>query len=164
MNQLTIRRATEKDFFQVYSLGLDTAEFSVDQANAFMMPGLFRQALTSERGVFLVVEVDGAVAGFAYANLCDPEVPAGSWACLVYLVVKPKYRRQGLGTALYQACEKEVQAQGASYLYAWAHVGEVGEPSPIFKFLKRQGHADGQDYRWMQKDLDRQVRSQWGAS
>jgi mycothiol synthase len=66
--------------------------------------------------VHLLLETDDGLAGYAYLDLSDPEGPSGE------LVVHPRDRRRGYGTALLTAAK----AAGGEKLRFWAHGDEPG--------------------------------------
>jgi mycothiol synthase len=67
--------------------------------------------------VHLLVETDDGLAGYAYLDPADPDGPAGE------LVVHPRERRKGHGTALLAAAR---QIAGDRELRFWAHGDEPG--------------------------------------
>jgi mycothiol synthase len=67
--------------------------------------------------VHLLVESDDGLAGYAYLDLADPEGPAGE------LVVHPRHRRRGHGTALLEAAKTAAAERGLRF---WAHGDEPG--------------------------------------
>ncbi len=67
--------------------------------------------------VHLLSESDDGLAGYAYLDRSDPEGPAGE------LVVHPRHRRRGHGTALLAAAKKAAGDRGLRF---WAHGDEPG--------------------------------------
>ena len=67
--------------------------------------------------VHLLVDADDGLAGYAYLDPTDPELPSGE------LVVHPRHRRRGNGTALLMAALKVSAGRGARF---WAHGDEPG--------------------------------------
>jgi mycothiol synthase len=67
----------------------------------------------SRAGVHLLAAGDDGLAGYAYLDRTDPEGPAGE------LVVAPRFRRQGHGSAL-------LAAAGDGPMRFWAHGDEPG--------------------------------------
>jgi mycothiol synthase len=74
--------------------------------------------------VHLLASAADGLAGYAYLDRTDPEGPAGE------LVVHPRHRRRGHGTAL-------LAAAGAGPLRFWAHGDEAGAHA----FAERNGFA-----------------------
>ena len=111
----------------------------------------FLSAIENSDGTFLVAEADEKIVGFMYANRGDVERgPQTKWACLVYLVVRPEYRKKGVAQELYDACVKELKNHGITNVYGWASSESDGS---IMKFLKKQGFDEGHKYIWMDKEI-----------
>ena len=72
---------------------------------------------TMRRYPYLVAEVDGRVAGYAYAGAFVGRA-AYDWACELTIYLDPEARKCGLGRALYGAMEKALGAMGVLNLYA----------------------------------------------
>ncbi len=142
-----IRKADARDFPVLYEIGLATPEIQVTEGEAFMEQAEFLRIIQAESSILLVAVVNEVVAGFVYVRLDDIDALPG-WACLVYLVVRPEFRGQGVGTALYRAAEHLAQERGYSNFYAWAR---CGQDSPIRKLLMHQGYSEGHKYSWMGK-------------
>lgn len=150
-NDMNIRPATTKDFEALYAIGLATPEFKVSSSGEFMEPDEFLSVIENPFGTFLLAEDGGAPVGFLYANRkSDDRGLRTQWACLVYLVVKPEYRKQGVAQALYDACMRELKAHGVTNVYGWACVESDGS---ILRFLEKQGFSEGHKYAWMDKKL-----------
>ena len=66
---------------------------------------------TLVRYPWLVAEVDGALAGYAYAS-AHRERAAYRWAVDVAVYVDPAHQRHGIGRALYEALLERLAAQG----------------------------------------------------
>ena len=148
---MTIRTATIADFQHLYLIGTHTSELRVSSVEPFMDPDEFRWAITNPDGVFLVAEVDQNIVGFIYANTNDIEKTfQNKYACIVYLVVIPPFRRRGVAQRLYLETEKKLHTKGVSHLYCWAHDSGTGE---IVRFMEKQGFIQGHSYRWMDKKI-----------
>lgn len=141
----------KKDFEALYALGLATPEFKVGASGEFMDREEFESALKNPNGTFLLAEIDDVVVGFVYANRKDVERgPQTKWACLVYIVVDPDYRKQGLAQSLYDHCIQDLKKYGVNRLYAWAN--SEGDGS-IIKLLQKNGLEKGHAYVWMDKEI-----------
>lgn len=148
-NVTTIRKAMPEDFDALYRLGLETPEFAASQDGAFMLPEEFRAALGNPDGVMLLAGRDDEVAGFVYANCRDPETPPdGRIACLVYLVVRPRHRGQGIARQLHDACLDVLRARGMTYVYGWARSG-----ADIVGVMRHLGYRSGHEYTFVEKSL-----------
>jgi L-amino acid N-acyltransferase YncA len=66
---------------------------------------------TSSRYPWLVAELDGAVAGYAYASAFR-ERAAYRWAVEVTVYVDGSHHRRGIGRALYESLFERLAAQG----------------------------------------------------
>lgn len=149
--EIKIRRAEVKDFDALYELGCQTPEFKVSSNNEFMEPEEFVAAIENPSGTLLLAEVDGKITGFIYANRQDLEqAHRVAWACLVYLVVQPEFRKNGVAQMLYDACVADLKKHDITNLYAWANSESDGS---ILKFMEKNGFSEGHKYVWMDKKI-----------
>ena len=147
---MNIRKATVKDFNELYELGRKTPELQVSATEEFMDPDEFKWSITNKDCVFLVAEEHNKLIGFIYANAKDAERPfKNKYACIVYIVVSLEYRKKGVAIELYNECEKIVKEMGIQFLYGWAN-----ETSGVIEFLKKQGFNEGHSYKWMDKKIN----------
>lgn len=72
---------------------------------------------TQEKFPYLVAEVDSKVLGYAYAHPYYGRA-AYTWTVELSIYVAQEARQQGLGQALYDALEKELEQQGVINLLA----------------------------------------------
>lgn len=148
---IAIRPAAASDFEALYALAKNTPELKVSATEDFMDPEEFKWSMQDPNGIFLIAEDDGRCAGFIYATFDGKEhAYPQKWACLVYIAIDPAFRKQGIATALYEACAKRLKAQGIAHLYTWAYPGSDGA---TVAFMKRQGFAEGHQYIWMDKKI-----------
>lgn len=148
---MVIRRATVSDFETLYEIGLATPEFKVSSNGEFMERDEFRSAIENPNGMFLLSEDHGTTTGFIYANRKDIERgPKTKWACLVYLVVKPGYRKRGVAQELFNECTEELKSKGISKIYGWANSESDGS---IIEFMKKNGFTEGHKYVWMDREI-----------
>ena|SRR3989344_1492867 len=148
---MLIRSASLDDFEELYSIGMNTPELQVSATEEFMDTDEFRWSITNPQGIFLLAEENQKIVGFIYANTKDIEKPFEKrYACLVYLVVVPEFRKQGVAKQLYTKCEIRLKEKGITHLYGWAHT--EGD-SRIIPFMKKQGFAEGHKYVWMDKKI-----------
>ena len=151
MEPITIRKAEAKDVDTLYDIGLNTPELQVSATEAFMERDEFNWAITNHRGVFMLAELGGKMAGFIYANTDDKEKPfKNRYACLVYLVVLSQFRGKGIAQALFEKCHEELRNMGATHIYGWAN---SESDSGIIPFMKKQGFAEGHNYKWMDREI-----------
>ena len=66
---------------------------------------------------YLVCEIDGRTAGYAYAASYSPR-QAYDWTVTVSIYIDRDYRRQGIGSMLYGALEEKLKEQGIVNLLA----------------------------------------------
>ncbi len=148
---IKIRPVEDRDFAKLYDLGNNTPELKVSGTEDFMDKEEFRFSMTDAKSVFLVAEAEGGLAGFIYVSTQDAERPLpNKWACLVYLVVSPKFRRRGVANELYTRCLAELKKRHITNLYCWASVESDGA---IGQFMKKQGFVAGHQYMWMDKKI-----------
>jgi len=148
---MKIRPAKLEEFEVLYEIGLNTPELRVSANEQFMDRDDFRQRIQNPQGVFLVAEQEERIAGFICASAKDADSPLqNKYACLVYLVTLPEFRRQGVARELYSECEKKLKELGITHIYSWANIEGDGS---IVNFLKGQGFAEGHKYVWMDKEL-----------
>lgn len=146
-----LRPASIKDFEELHTIGKNTPELRVSATEEFMDADEFEWSITNPQGIFLVAEEKQRKIGFIYANAKDIERPfEHKYACLVYLIVIPEFRRQGVAQKLYLECEKRLRTLGITNIYGWANAEGKGE---ITTFLKKQGFAAGHNYTWMDKKI-----------
>lgn len=150
-NELKIREATANDFNELYKLGENTPEFKVSTDGEFMELDEFISAIKNKLSIFLIAEKSNQIIGFIYANRKDTDRPLKiNWACLVYLVIKPEFRKQGIARALYDECVKRLKQSGITNIYGWANDESDGS---ILKFMKKQGFNIGHRYVWVDKKV-----------
>ena len=81
-------------------------------------------------GHILVADIDGEVAGlavvFARVPFEELDEPTGDYALVAELVVRDRYRRQGIGGALLQASEQCAREAGATELRIGVLSGNEG--------------------------------------
>jgi|SRR3989338_7197182 len=148
---MQIRLAKLDDFIELYEIGKNTPELKVSATEEFMDADEFKWSITNPNGIFLVAEEEKSKIGFLYASARDIERPfKNKYACLVYLVVTPEFRRKGIAEKLYLEAEKKLKELGVTNIYGWANSESKGE---IIKFMKSNGFSEGHKYMWMDKKI-----------
>ena len=148
---MKIRPASINDFDELYRIGKSIPELRVSAIEEFMDADEFKLAITGPDDVFLIAEENKRIIGFILAYAKDVHRPVkNKYACIVYLVVLPEFRRKGIATKLYSECIERLKKMGSTHVYAWANVEGKGE---IIVFLRKQGLAKGHKYVWMDKRL-----------
>lgn len=147
---MRIRKATVKDFRNLYNLGLETPELRVSSNELFMDRDDFRLRIVDKNHVFLVAEEGNKTAGFICANTKDADRPLKhKYACIVYIVTSPGFRRHGIATKLYFECAKRLKEKGITHVYALADA----DTQAIQNFLKKSGFKAGEKMIWMDRKL-----------
>jgi L-amino acid N-acyltransferase YncA len=118
---MLIRSATPSDFVAITAIYRDhvltgTATFEIDPPDAGEMAR--RHADITSKGLpYLVAEIDGALAGYAYANTFRPRV-AYRFTVENSVYLSPAFHRRGVGKALMQAVIAHCQAAGIRQMMA----------------------------------------------
>jgi phosphinothricin acetyltransferase len=103
--ELTIRDASEDDaaacaaIYRPYVTGTSVS-FEIEPPSDVEMAARIRAAASTH--AWLVAEVGGQVAGYAYARPFAAR-EAYRWSCETSIYLAPSHRRAGLGRALYEA-------------------------------------------------------------
>ncbi len=149
---MKIAKALLKDFAELYKIGRKTKEFRVSANEEFMAADEFKYYITNPKACFLVAkDKEKEICGFILANADDIEKPfKQKYACIIYIIVVPKFRRQGIAKKLYFECIKQLKKKGIKNVYSWAN--SEGKRQ-IVKFFKKQGFAEGHKYIWMDKRI-----------
>lgn len=110
---------------------------------------------------YLVCEIDGEVAGYAYAHR-QKERAAYQWNAELSVYIQPRYQGRGIGRALYGALAEILKLQNVRNLYAGVTVpnakSEALHRSIGFERLgtyHRTGYKCGRwhDVAWFEKHL-----------
>lgn len=142
--------ATIDDFQELYTLGKNTPEFMVSATEDFMSEDEFRWSIQNPDGIFLVAKDEDKIIGFIYATTKDIErTRVDNYSCIVYIVIRPEFRGNGIATSLYNACVKKLKIMGITHLYCWASA----DGKEVKDFMKKQGFNEGHTYVWMDKAL-----------
>lgn len=93
--------------------------------------GEFRDRMEAVRKAYpyLICEVDGHMAGYAYAHRYR-ERAAYQWDAELSVYLEPKFTGRGIGRAFYQALEEILKLQNVQNLY-----GLVASPNPSSEAL-----------------------------
>lgn len=144
MAMFRVREAEECDASAISALGSNEPELSVGGA-AGRFPSL--EELESdlfESNWLVVVDERDHVWGFCCVRINDGDGRSSGSACLVYLFVEARYRRQGLAKMLWEMMLIDIQAAGVTHLYTWAN-----PTSGVVEFFAGQGLAKGKPCVWM---------------
>lgn len=136
-----------------------TFEYSVPSLETFRK----RFERITEQFPWLVCEVDGEVAGYAYVEL-PFERAAYQWNADIAVYIAPNYQRMKIASAFYKCIEQILKLQGYYHLYAC--ITETNETSLYFhralgfrEFanFKKSGYKMGRwhDVIWFEKQLQK---------
>lgn len=120
MSRINIRTATPSDaeaLLAIYRPYVEETAITFE----YETPGVeeFRERITHtlETYPYLVAEINGRPAGYAYASPFHTR-PAYDWNVETSIYVDKTLRKSGVGRALYEALEKALSAMGIITLYA----------------------------------------------
>ena len=161
---LTIRAAAETDaavLLAIYRPFVERTAVSFEAA----APDVEELAARIRKAVagwsWLVAEVDGRCAGYAYAS-SHRERAAYRWSVETSLYIDPRYHRRGIGRALYRELFDALRAKGFCTAFAGITLPNEGsvalhrkvgfEPVGVFRAV---GYKLGawQDVAWFQRRL-----------
>ena len=119
-DDVRIRLATEADaegMLAIYApIALETAiSFELEPPTVEEFRGRIRRTLA--RWPWLVCEIGGAIAGYAYASEYKSRA-AYLWSVETTVYVSANFRRRGVGRAVYEALFERLRAQGFYNAYA----------------------------------------------
>lgn len=147
MEGITIRTAVLQDaeaLLEIYAPYVEntaiTFEYDVPTVEEFAG----RMSNVLRRYPYLVGEVDGEPAGYAYAGPFK-ERAAYDWAVETTVYVKEDMKKHGIGRALYEALEKTLAAQGILNLNACIAFPEKEDEyltTDSVKFHKKMGFSE----------------------
>ena len=115
-----IRSATPDDaerLLEIYSYYVKNTAVSFEYEIPSVSEFRTRIEKTLENYPYLVVEKDGAIAGYAYAGVFKARA-AYIHSCEVTVYIDRSMKRRGYGMMLYEALEEKLKAQGVTNLYA----------------------------------------------
>lgn len=134
---IQIRRATVQDLsamLHIYAPVVRDTAISFEYAVPPLEEFTARFAGITTVYPWLACEVDGSLAGYAYAHAPFAR-EAYQWTTELSTYVSPEYRRQGVGTRLMRALENLLILQGFHKLYAL--VAALNLPS--IRLMEREG-------------------------
>jgi L-amino acid N-acyltransferase YncA len=150
MSQINIRMANLNDAEAIYGIYepyiLNTViTFECEKIPIESFRDRMRKIL--EKFPWLVCEVDGEIAGYAY---CSPhmERAAYGWNCQCSIYLNEKYHHKGIGTALYKALLHIVKKQGFYNAYSIICIPNDGSVALHHKFgFDKVGIYDNTAYK-----------------
>lgn len=129
---MTIRLLCEKDIpavLEIYRPYIETSVVTFEYEVPSLLEFTKRVHAIQQEFPWLVCEIGGEVIGYAYASHYHDRA-AYFWDCELSVYVKQGVRRQGVGTALYQALLPLLKAQG--YYQAYAVIAAPNPQSQLF--------------------------------
>ncbi len=132
MSEIKIRFVTLEDAEAILAI---YAEYIVNTGVTFEIEvptiGQFRERIgrITEQFPWLVCEIDGEIAGYAYGSK-HGERAAYRWSADLSVYINEKYHRRGIATALYKAIMELLRLQG--YFTVYAGVSTPNEKSEAF--------------------------------
>ena len=133
--------------------------FEIDPPTASQMAE--RIAAATRRHAWLVLEDEGAVAGYAYAH-AFAERAAYRWSCETSIYLEPGRRRTGAGRALYEALLARLADRGYRRAIAGMtlpneasvalHAAVGFEPMGVYRQIGWK-HDAWHDVAWVQKTI-----------
>lgn len=130
-----IREPKEKDIDQIIEIFRD-----------FIGIGWSKEKIKSwirSSDVLLVAETKGKIIGFIFTQFNKPTKKA----TIENLIVRRKYRKRGIGTALLKQCLKELKKKGANYICALVRI----DNKSTIKFLMKRKFHRGYNFTWLEK-------------
>lgn len=138
--KVNVRRAYKAELDRLFQFALSIPELQASNQRVFMEKAEFNRWLFEIMNtVTLVAERRGRILGFLYATLEETS------ARIVFLAVRPEYRRRGIGTALHQELMAHVPHEVA-FVGGYALLD-----SPAIPFLEKIGYIPGKQYLWMDR-------------
>jgi len=166
-----IREAVEADapaLLAIYRPFVESTAVSFEEVVPSREEFAARIAKALKGWQWLVAELDGECAGYAYAS-SHRERAAYRWSVEVSAYVEPKHQRQGVGAALYRRLLQELEAKGFCNAYAGIalpndpsialHRSVGFEPVGVFKAVGRK-FGRWHDVAWYQRALREQLRGE----
>ena len=120
MKQKTIRNVRTDDaarLVEIYSYYVEKTAVSFEYETPSVEEFAHRIKRISEKYPYLVCETDNVIVGYAYAGRYNPR-KAYDWTVTTSIYLDKEYRRQGIGSMLYDSLEVKLKEQGIVNLLA----------------------------------------------
>ena len=128
---IEIRKAEMNDaerLLQIYDYYVKNTAITFEYETPSLEAFKTRMVNTMSRYIFLVIEKDGRIEGYAYAGVFKDRA-AYDWSCETTIYLDRDQRKSGLGRMLYETLEKELK--------------EMGRAGWIFSKIKSIGLSEG---------------------
>lgn len=142
MAEIKIRAATLDDaaaLVKIYSYYVEktavTFECEVPSVEKFQT----RMKRTLKNYPYLVAELDGKIAGYAYAGIFIPR-EAYRFSAELTIYLDKDFRKRGIGGKLYRALEKNLREMGIKNLYACIGYPEIEDEYLTLNSVKFHDH------------------------
>lgn len=142
MSEMLIRPLKTSDVAQLFDTFSKLPEFGTGGDIKFYDEAELEYWSHDKQSLFLVVEYEGKLVGFSFTKYISP-----SWAMLDGFYILYEYRDKGLGTDLWEATKKAIEAHGTEYISTLCNSGAIA-------WLYHRGFDHGDDYMWMEKWTD----------
>ena len=166
MSELTIRDARKEDakrLLEIYShYVLRTAvsfEYDVPSEEEFSQ----RIETISAKYPYLVCEKDGKILGYVYASAYSTR-EAYHWTVATSIYLDKDYRRQGIGSLLYEELERRLKEMGIVNLLAGAAYCEEEDEyrtHDSFEFHAKKGYTEVAHMKTVGKKFERWYDLLW---
>jgi ribosomal protein S18 acetylase RimI-like enzyme len=148
---IDIRYATEKDVDQIYSLGQNVSEFSVnDETVNFWPKPLLANAISSKDTVIIIAEEDKRMVGFIIAVYNE----GFRKAVIENIYVDLGLRNQGIGKQLLEKLLEQLAEKKCEYITALVPPDADG----AMRLYESGGFSQGEQFLWLDKTLGRSFK------
>lgn len=120
MNDLIVRDAIlcdAEDILGIYSYYVENTAISFEHKTPCICEFKERMEGIMKRYPYIVIEGEGKILGYAYANTFKDR-KAYDWSVELSIYIKRDSRGNGLGRRLYEALEERLESMGIKNLYA----------------------------------------------
>ncbi len=151
LSVVVIDRIKPKDLDEIIELNLATKELQTEKGKAiFYSKKELLKLIKSVDEICLAARVDKELAGYRLATFH----PILKEAYLYNVVIKEKFRHQGIGRLLYLKTFEELARKGC--VYSWALVHE--DNLYMRKFIEKQGFKKGRKFFYYDRTLGNRIK------
>ena len=120
MNEPIIRNATlgdAEEILRIYSYYVENTAISFEYKSPTLSEFKSRMSAIMKKYPYLVLEKDGEIKGYSYANTFKDR-EAYDWSVELTIYINCNARKEGYGSALYSELEEKLKVMGITNLYA----------------------------------------------